>query len=259
MDLLLVCEPDDPVAAGIASIALGRGRQAILLNHDQAARLFTIAGGPDNVRVEPDIPMMLRPRAPPAAPLTSDERFLRGEAWATLWAAAALATSPVINRPGAFGPEGRWSPSGAIVEARAAAPPTPELHLAERRRGAPPDARPWAIEPSGQPARRWLKAGGVRALGRARPLLKDERYERVIVLGEQAWKSSTVDLSPLNLEARSIEAARGLELTFATVIWGVGAGHDAARLARVDPYPSLEQLWPVWTDVAPALLARLGC
>ncbi|MFZ0269319.1 hypothetical protein, partial [Caulobacter sp.] len=72
-------------------------------------------------------------------------------------------------------------------------------------------------------------------------------------------RSSTVDLAALALEARSIAAAAELGLAFAAVTWGVGAGHAATRLARIDPYPSLEQLWPVWSDVAPALMSRLGC
>lgn len=259
MDLLLVCEPDDPVAVGLASVALSRGRRPILLDHDQAGRLFSVASAPDGARVEPEVPIMLRPRTAPPRAMTPDERFLRGEAWATLWAAAALAKSPVINRPGPFGAEGRWSPSGAVTEARAAAPATAELFLSQRRRSPPPDARPWAIEPYGAAARRWLKAGGVSALGRARPLLKGERYECVTVLGDQAWRGSTVDLPALELEARSIEAARKLDLAFVTVTWGIDAAHDAARLARIAPYPSLDQLWPIWAEVTSALLETLTC
>lgn len=258
MDLLVVGEPDDPVASAIVSFALSRGRRAILLNHDQAARLFTLSNGPDGAQVEPDVPMVLRPRAPPPAKATADETFLRGEAWATLWAAAALATSPVLNRPGAFGAEGRWSVSGAIIDRRAHAPGGAELHLAARGGAKPPDSRPWAIEATGRPARRW-RGPVTGALGRARPILEDERYERVIVLDDKAWRSSTVDLAALTLETRSIAAAAQLGLAFAAVTWGVGTDHAVARLARIDPYPSLEQLWPVWSDVAPALMSRLGC
>jgi hypothetical protein len=79
------------------------------------------------------------------------------------------------------------------------------------------------------------------------------------VVERQAWRSTTVALDAFDLEARSIAIARNLGLGFLVVTWGLDAGLEQTRLARIDPYPRVDQLLPVWQEVAPALIEALAC
>lgn len=176
-----------------------------------------------------------------------------------LWAAAALTRAPVLNRPTGRGFEARWSSSGAVTERRAETETAPELYACSPAGlGAPSDA-PWALEDSRGRTRPWTGADTGEAPYRARPLLADERYERVVVLGERAWRITSVPLERLDLEARSSALAARLGLAFACVTWGIDDAQESARLARIDPYPRADQVLPVWNECVPTLLEYLQC
>lgn len=258
-DLLLIADRRDPVATLIAAEARRHDRCLLVMEHEDAGRLFTIAGEAEETRIEPDLPMLLRPTAPPIPNRESDAVFLGGESLATLWAAAALARSPVLNRPSTRGFEAGWSSSGAVTERRAKARVAPEIYARAQSDAGPPDERAWAVEDMRGRTRRWVGADTGDAPYRARPVIEDEGYERVIVLNQQAWRSTTLDLDHFGLEGLSIEIARNLGLGFVAVTWGLDPALENARLARIDPYPRVDQIFPVWAELGPALIAALSC
>jgi hypothetical protein len=92
---------------------------------------------------------------------------------------------------------------------------------------------------------------------RARCVDPDLAYEIVVVLEEQAWRCTAVSLEDLELEAQSISIAKKLDLTFGAVTWGISPDMQTATLARVDAFPSMEQVQFVWPALAPALLEAL--
>lgn len=259
MDLLVVAHREDALAGLVALAAQRRGRRVEVVEHGDAARLFTIAGDDDGTRVEPAVPVLLR-AAWPAPRRGRDAEFLAGEAAAALWAALATTAAPVVNRPTHHGYEGRWTVSGAACERRAGRAPAPERYLRVGGRIAPPTDEPWAIEPATGRTRRWTRAGAA-GPARARPILVDEAYQPVVVVGAQAWATRDVDLPGLDLEGESVAAAARLDLAFAVVTWGIGgdAAAPRARLARIDPYPRAEQVLPVWPEASAALLGALAC
>jgi hypothetical protein len=259
MDVLIVADREDALAGLLATEIRRRSKTPVILGRSDAARLFTISGGDAGSRVEPAVPILLRPPAPPRPGREPDDLFLGGECTATLWSACVLTGAPVLNRPTSAGFEARWSGSSATTEHRALAAMAPELYVRARAGDAPPDDRPWAIEDSRGRTRRWTGADIGDGPVRARPLLDDELYERVVVLRPQAWRTSTVDLTGFGLERRSLEIVAALGLTFSVVTWGVTPALDAVRLARIDPYPRADQVLPVWDDCVPALLEHLQC
>jgi hypothetical protein len=258
-DLLLIADRRDPVATLVAAEARRHDRQMVAMAHVEAGRLFSIAGEAQETRVLPDLPMLMRPAAPPIPNRDSDATFLAGESLATLWTAAALARSPVLNRPSPRGFEAGWSSSGAITERRAQTEMAPEIYARAQSDAGPPDARPWAVEDMRGRTRRWVGADTGDAPYRARPVIEDEAYERVIVLNGHARRCPTLSLDGFDLEARSIAIAGNLGLGFAVVTWGFDPQLEQARLARIDPYPRIDQIIPVWKDLGPALIAALSC
>jgi len=259
IDLLLVADPRDPMATLMTAEARRHDRRLVAVTHEDAGRMFTILGEAEGARVEPDLPMLLRPAPPPVPNLDSDARFLGGESLAVLWAAGALARSPVLNRPTTRGFEAGWCYSGAITERRARTGMALELYARDETDAGPPDDRAWAVEDMRGRTRRWTSPDTGDAPFRARPVIEGEAYERVVVVERQAWRSTTVALDAFDLEARSIAIARNLGLGFVAVTWGLDPGLEQARLARIDPYPRVDQLLPVWQEVAPALIEALAC
>jgi hypothetical protein len=259
MDVLVVADRQDALAGLFAAQVRRRGKTPVILGRSDAARLFTITADEGGSRVEPAVPILLRPAAPPRPDRNSDELFLGGECTATLWAACVLTSAPVVNRPTSAGFEARWSASSATTERRASTEVAPEIHGCTRTSSDPPDARPWALEDSRGRTRRWTGPDIGDGPFRARPLLEGELYERVVVLQPQAWRTSTVDLAGFGLEQRSLDIVAAIGLAFAVVTWGVTPDLDAVRLARIDPYPRADQVLPVWDECLPALLEVLQC
>ena len=124
MGVLIVAYSADPVALRLRLALEDRGERVHCCDGPSAARLFTIRVGSDSTLVVPSLPMFIRSSAwwyqQPTE--TADEQFLRAEAYATFWAAAALSQSPVINRPARDGSVGRltWSRLTALQGSDAA-------------------------------------------------------------------------------------------------------------------------------------------
>ena len=107
--VLIVAGPNDGAAIHLRESLEAKGQRVAQLDGPAASRLFTVRVGPDKTSVEPDLPMFVRASAwwYDEAAADSDERFLRSEAYAAFWAAAALSSAPVINRPNGNGAVGR--------------------------------------------------------------------------------------------------------------------------------------------------------
>ncbi|MBN3888102.1 MAG: hypothetical protein HWQ43_02590 [Nostoc sp. JL31] len=82
-------------------------------------------------------------------------------------------------------------------------------------------------------------------------------YEIVVVLEDKAWRCTNTSLEHLQLEEKSISLLRNLDLVFGTVTWSIDSNLESANIARINPYPSLEEIQFVWSDFAPALLETI--
>ena len=104
-EVLIVAHADDGVAVRVRQALEKRGQAVAHLDGTAAARRLTIHVKPGATAVTPALPMFVRPSAwwCDRQIEDPDERFLRAEAYAAFWAAAALCPAPVINRPGPQG------------------------------------------------------------------------------------------------------------------------------------------------------------
>jgi hypothetical protein len=257
-DLLIVADPRDALANAFAAFAREAGREVLPVDFRDAARLYTIEVGEEGALVDPDVPVFLRPCSTPAPNSDPDSVFHHGECVATVWAAAGLCKARVINRPGPHGFAGRCSSAAVITELRggfhAGRPEVIALKL-------PPPGRDgeewWTQSLTTYATARWPDASHGAGPFRARPARACDGYEIVPVVGSQAWRSTLAPLDPLELEARSVRAARALDLAFAAVTWAVAPDFRAAAIARVDPWPQFAQVQYAWPAVAGALLEFL--
>jgi hypothetical protein len=81
-------------------------------------------------------------------------------------------------------------------------------------------------------------------------------WERVIVVRDRGFRVTTVDL-PYDLELESVDVVARLGLSFAAVSWGIPVDRGRPILAKINPYPSMYETAPVWSDVCRALLHAL--
>jgi hypothetical protein len=260
MDLLIVGDANDDFALSVDQMTQSQGYKADILDPESAAQLFTIAIQSKQATVIPDIPLILRLLAPPTLRTSFDESFQYGESLATLWAAATLTKSPVINRPTANSFWGHASYSSTITYQRAQLepeftevfalyPPPPRGNLVEQQwyiqNTATQEVQPWSsiLHEPGPYRGKWSNY--------------EPAYELVTVLGDQAWRSTSTPLEHLELESKSVFIVRNLELSFATLWWNVSEDLQQASLVRVNPFPTMSELQFVWSDLGSALMEVL--
>ena len=256
--VLIVAGPHDDVACRLHEALQFRGVQCEYLDGVSAATAFTIRVDDTGVGVCPDVPLFLRASAWGGdASASDDERFLREEAYATLWAAAALSRSPVINRPTSTGPVGRLTVSG--IASRTGIPMTDvhrELYVSDPAMAVgrldPPmwgedsefRTREFAALPQHSPAR-------------LRSVVPDACYEIVSTVGARAFSVTDDPRSrQLGLLDRSLAMADSLGLNFATVTWSVSA--DDALPARVNAQPDTAEMYTCIDAVVAALSEELA-
>ncbi len=255
-EILIVAGREDRVADRLRRDLAKSGRRSRSIDGPGAARLFTIRVQPDKVTVTPTPPVFARASAwwydDDAA--DADERFLRAEAYAAFWAAAALSGAPVINRAGRGGGTGRLT-AGSI----AAAIGTPDLAV-DIYAGSPEMAETAAEDglwgedlefrtgpvgslPPGQPVR-------------ARRVNPAALYEIITVVGDRAFPATTDPRSAeLALAERSLLACRRLQVHFATITWAID--ELGATPVRLNPAPEEAELRYAWADISQALRADL--
>ncbi|MEU1408269.1 hypothetical protein ABZ471_39220 [Streptomyces sp. NPDC005728] len=257
-DLIVVADPQDPIAVETADYVREQGRSAAVLDVFDAAQLFTVATRAGTATVDPVVPLVLLLPSPPGRRIGFDAEFHLGECLAQLWAVAALTPAPVINRPSSALVAGRTMRSAAVTEHRAGESGDSELFSFDYPRPGSPEGEAFWVEDLGTlRARRWPERPPGTGPYRARWSDADPAMETVVVLGDRAWRCTTADLDHLALESRSVAAAAALELDLAALVWRVTDGAAAARLVHVEPFPALQQLRMVWLGLGPRLMEVL--
>ncbi|MBW4618394.1 MAG: hypothetical protein KME17_03280 [Cyanosarcina radialis HA8281-LM2] len=278
MDLIIVGDDRDRFANEFAEFSNQQGYNAIVLDVSAAARLFSIRIDRGIAEITPQISILFRIPAPSLQRTSFDDSFQYGECLATLWAAATLNPATVINRPTNYSLWGRTSPSFTLTKMRAgltsphpALAGTPLPNLGEGQGVRADQAEVFSLRAPSPPAalvsQQWYVQDAITYQTAAWPEIPEGEgpyrarcadpnlaYEIVIVLGDRAWRSTAVSLEHLELEPQSISLLKRLDLTFGAVTWGISPDLQTATLARVDPFPTMEQVQFVWPVLAPALL-----
>ena len=259
MDLLIVGNETDPFAQAIQSDFAAQGKTTRILGVLEAAQLFTLNISSGQIQITPDVPMILRP--PTSPPDDADNAFQHAEALSTLWATAAACQSPVLNRPTPKDMFGAVSFSTVLTQHRARSP----IDTQEKLTSQLPNQlvsteypQAWftqdldSYDVAAAPAK--PKGNGPY---RTRQTYREGSYEKVVVLKDNAWRSTQVKLPALELEGDSIQILRNLDLDFGVITWNIAADLQAATIARIDPFPSLEQVSLVWTDLKDSLYQEM--
>jgi hypothetical protein len=257
MDVLIVAGLDDGVALRLRQALEKRGRRVSHHDGPSAARLFTLRVAAGTRKVTPSSPMFVRASAWWHEPRSesSDERFLRAEAYATFWAAAALSPAPVINRPGRDGSVGRMT-SGALA-ALSGSPPgasRPESYVSGPEVLGDAAEAMWGedLEFRVAPVAQFRRGTPLRA----RELNPGALYEIVTVVGERGFSATQDPRSvELHLEERSAAITRRAAVHFATITWAVD--DTGATPVRLNSAPEEFELRYHWNDVADTLCEDL--
>jgi hypothetical protein len=251
-EVLIISRLEDSVSRRVEAALMTRGHRVTWFHGPGAAQRFTIRVTARGDQVEPDLPMFVRPVYwwDGSKDLTPDERFLRSESFATIWAATALCDRPVINRPTPEGPVYRLT-TGALKTHLAG---RGEIHASGPEQITEDDGTFW-----GENAE--FRVGALSTLPprvpvRARRVLLEAGYEIVTVVGAQAFPATTDPRSKMhNLAARSIDITHQFGVQFATITWAVT--DDVAEAVRLNPTPSEGDLRYRWADVLNALCRAL--
>jgi hypothetical protein len=258
-EVLVVAGPDDQLARHLHEAASSRGLRCAHLDGPSAARMFTITVDEDGARVWPDIPLFVRASAwHDDGGASSDERFLRNEAYATFWAAAALCKSPVINRPARRSSLGRLTVSA--IAPRMGSPAGNghrELYVSDPamalERLDPPI---WGEDIDFRTKE--ISALRPKVPARLRTVDPDACYETIAIVGTRAFAAADDQHSRrYGLMARSAEIAARFGLHFATITWMVSAA--TATPVRMSAEPNMAELRTcrdavlecIWEDLRP--------
>jgi hypothetical protein len=254
--VLIVREPGDAVAAGLAGAVAAAGWLPVCLDAAAAARRFTVTVEDGDARVLPRVPMVLRaPRL--SGPQGADARFLRGEALAALWAIGALSDAPVLGRPGPMGFGGACSLSAALNERRGGLR-TGRMEMFVQGATWPHGDAGWyfkspdSLEPLSHDQR-----SAYPGPQRGRYVRPGEQYEVVLVLGRQSWCRSGEAVAGHDLAADSVALAERLGLDMALAIWALSEDLADPQLARVTPWPHRDDVDFAWDAFAEAAVAHL--
>lgn len=255
-DVLIVAGQEDRVADRLRRDLERIGRRVVVLDGPSAARLFTVRVRRDEVTVAPSPPMFVRASAwwYDFASANADARFLRGEAYATFWAATAMSKAVVINRAGPAGGVGRMT-AGALAAATGVADAAFDIHASS----------PEFIE-GGSCSAIWgedleFRVGAITELRRGEPLRGRKLnpaalYEIVTVVGDRGFSATTDPrTTELGLAERSAALCRRLEVHFATITWAID--EQGATPVRLNPAPEEAELRYAWHDVSEALCSDL--
>lgn len=252
-DIVVVSDFDDELSSHFISFACAEGFACVRSRLEDLAPALSIAMNSKETLVDFEPALLLRPVGQEMAGLDQDARFHWAEKFAAIWAAAALSPRPVINRPNELGWAARTSSSGALLELRGrGGVVAPEVIWSGR---PPPDADSMLHED----LHTWTPAASLDPIGcyRSRKMPACRGWEQAIVVQSRAFRVTTVDLGSYDLEMDSVAIAERLGLTFATISWGIPVSGGPPVLAKVNAFPSFDEVKPVWDDVRRVLLDAL--
>jgi len=255
VQVLIVAHQNDAVAFRLRQELECRGAMVHYYNGPSAARLFTIHVGSHSTSVAPSLPMFVRPSAWCQQPADhADEQFLRAEAYATFWAAAALSPSLVINRPWPDGSVGRltWGKLTAVLDSHPAGSDS-EIYVSGREIFKADDST-WGEDWEFHVSRIAQFKSGTPL--RARKVSPGTLYEIVTVVSERGFPATadprTVEFQ---LVERSVALAEKAGVYFASITWAVD--ENGAAPVRLNPAPQQFELRYNWHQVADALCEGL--
>ena len=233
-----------------------RGRSIIFVDGPSAAQKFTLRVLPKSTFVAPNLPMFVRASAWEHMRTTrdADELFLRAETYATFWAAAALSSAPVINRPSPSGPAGQFTLTAIAAALGIAAVRGPEVHASGPEMINDPTDETWGENVH-------FQSGPVALLPREVPLRarkvdQSALYEIVTVVGSRAFPA-TLDprTEELGLTSQSVSIVQKLKLHFATVTWSIG--QEGAMPVRLNANPEEAEIHYAYDETLSALCEDL--
>lgn len=251
--ITIVDEVEDAFSAVFASIADDRGRRVERMRLSAFARSVTINHDAAGARVTPDSPMLLRPLQGIAGAASDDERFQWGEEFAVLWSAAALNSSPVVNRPCEWGTAGRAAFSAVVTDQRGLARSfSPEafshdLWMGESGFEFHQDLDSW----------RHTTTPEAHSFVRSRRLPPMRGWEQVVVVGDFGLRVTMAGIGPYLIDVRSVQIAKLLALGFCVISWGIPLKGGTPIVTRVNPFPTLDECRPVLRQVCAELLEIL--
>lgn len=251
--LLIVGEQDDLFAKAFLEYVLGEDITCQQCVVEEFSRKITLGYNETGVYVYPECALLLRPVREIKTASSEEERFCWSEQFASVWAAASLSASPVVNRPNEWGWGCRAAFSAALTEQRL----TGEVLCPEAfwYKSLPDkvtemlhqDLSTWQIVDNPQEV----------LFVRSRLFPKCQGWDQVIVVDEEGFRVTAVELSLWDLEGNSIRVVKELGLLFATVSWGIPMDGTKPVLARINPFPTLPECAPVLREVFVALLRML--
>jgi hypothetical protein len=217
-EVLIVAGNEDLLAVDVRDEIVRQGKAVSMLDGPSAARLFTIRQSAGESEIFPVVPMLLRSSAWYSAfteAQDDDARFSIDEAFATLWAVAALTPARVINRPSSRGNVTRLTFSSMalfdsfdrLTEYRASSPDA--LVDQEVTWGEDADLRLSKISSvaSNSPVHAWVISDA-------------PEFEIVNIVGEKCFRE-TLDPRPeeAKLVQRSLRITNALNLHLASITW----------------------------------------
>ena len=248
----------DKVAARVAQAIERRGWTALRLDGPSVARVFTIRVTGGVPEVTPGLPVFMRGSAwiRDGELSTADQRFLAVEEYSALWAALALASAPVINRPGPHGWRHRLTAAEIRLLLDTPRPVPAEVHASGPRqvRLAVPGRVAWGSTAGDGTGPVADMSDGVPL--RARAVDPGAAYEVITVVGERGFAAGA-RARDLRLTERSARLASRAGLHFATATWSVSEDGTEPEPVRLDADPAYRAVRGVWDDVADALCADL--
>jgi hypothetical protein len=188
------------------------------------------------------------------ANLNADQLFLRAESYAAFWAAAALSSAPVFNRPGPDGAGAQMKYGELASLFKTGARLNGEVHARSSDLLAENGELMWGEDANFLTAPLSQLPPGVPV--RARSLDPNALYEIVTVVANQAFPATTDRRTiDLDLAGQSLAFARRLNVHFATVTWAVT--DDGARAIRLNPSPEAYEIRYAWAAISAALYQGL--
>ena len=247
-DLIIISDQADELAKDILHVARSSGHKAVMMNMIEASRMFSISVSDNNIAVDPDVPIFLRVPQTPTIRESFDKAFQFGECLASIWAAAAMIKSPCINRPTPHGFTGRLSASVVITELRTCiAKPSNEVYSRRIPLQLDHGENEWCIQDTATGDIAILpKRPKGQGPYKARKINRGVKYEVIVVVGACAYRSTDAPIKHLRLEQKSVKIMKNLDLTFGTVTWYVSSDGTTASVARINPFPSMEEVQYVW-------------
>jgi hypothetical protein len=250
-DILIVDEANDHFSAVFSEFAEQSGVTCRRARLEEAGREVTIQHEAGRTEVSPQMPLLLRPIEGGSSP-HEEEQFVWSECFAAVWSLGTLSPCPVVNRPDEWGWGGRTAFSA---------------NLCDVHRGAPilgPEIFWWDLPPEDMDGLLHQELAGWQQVKdplpdapiRSRRIPPRLGWDQVIVVGEEGFRVTEVDIGPYPLEEMSVAAARQLGLCFATISWGI-APEGAPFIARINAFPALSECVPVLYTSFGALLRLL--